>query len=97
MNRKQAFDTLATIASQQGISIENRIRPDGDWMVTPLSCFRVVEMHDESMIYLGPHRVAAVIGHGRKYALQAERIAVVANQGKADERARRMVAEVAHA
>jgi hypothetical protein len=89
MNRQQAFETLEAIAATQGISIENRIRPNGDWMVTSLSCFRAVHSSDagETLIFLSPHRVAAVVSQSSDHVKLAEAIVAKANHGKLSERA----------
>jgi hypothetical protein len=83
MNRKQAFDFLADIATVCGCEIENRIRTNGDWFVTSLSCFRAVHGDaGETLIFLGPHRVAAVISQERDHVKLAEMIVSKANQHK---------------
>jgi hypothetical protein len=88
MDRKQAFETLEAIATTQGINIENRIRPNGDWMVTSLSCFRAVHGDaGETLIFLGPHRVAAVVSQSSDHVKLAEAIVAKANHGKLSERA----------
>ena len=84
MNRQQAFEFLSTIAAVCGCSISNRIRPDSDWHVTPLSNFRTVKGESEALIYLGPHRVAAVIGQGPDNVKLAEKVVIKANQHKTE-------------